>query len=328
MKKLTLQLVGALLTLLSCQELDLREPGLLVPRTVDQDPSLPSIFVNGTQLHSEAFGNSNDPMIVVIHGGPGSDYRYILNCRAFADEGYYVVFYDQRGSGLSRREPKSSYTTQVMFDDLAGVIAHYRTSAGQKVILLGQSWGGILATAYIDQNPTAISGVILSEPGGFVWADIKDYVKRSRKYGITSESLSDVTFADQILTGRETEQEILDYKMGLANAAGVGKDNPSGIVDLVPFWRYGAIVNQALFEIADREQPDWSKNLGSFETKVLFFYSEKNTAYGEAHAIHVSSAYPNVQLERIDGTGHDMITNPNGFSQYFPLVLNYLNEIN
>jgi proline iminopeptidase len=61
------------------KELKTTDPGNLVPRTVDQDPSLPSIIVNGTQLHTEAFGNPADPMVVFLHGGPGSDYRNALN---------------------------------------------------------------------------------------------------------------------------------------------------------------------------------------------------------------------------------------------------------
>jgi proline iminopeptidase len=327
MKKMSFLLVSATLIFSACEELDPREPGLLVPRTVEEDISLPSIAVNGTLLHSEAFGNPADPMVVVVHGGPGSDYRYILNCRDLAGEGFYVIFYDQRGSGLSKREPKSSYTLQVMQDDLSGVIAHYRTSVDQKLILLGQSWGAILATAYINQNPAAIDGLILSEPGGFTWSDIKDYVKRSRQYGITSEALNDVTYVDQFLTGKESDHAVLDYKMSLANAAGSGEGNPLGVANTVPFWRFGYVVNQALFELGEREQPDWTQNLGSYETKVLFLYSELNQAYGEAHASHVSSAYSNVQLELIEGAGHDLITSPVGWSQIFPLALNYLNEI-
>src|SRR6476620_9669553 len=73
------------------------EPGYLVPKTVDQDRSLPSITVNGAMLHSEAFGNPDNPIVVIIHGGPGGDYRDLLNSRDLADHGYRVVFYDQRG---------------------------------------------------------------------------------------------------------------------------------------------------------------------------------------------------------------------------------------
>ncbi|MDX2247924.1 MAG: hypothetical protein SF052_14155 [Bacteroidia bacterium] len=43
-------------------------PGLLVPRTVDEDPALPSLLINGTLLHVETFGTPTDPMILMIHG--------------------------------------------------------------------------------------------------------------------------------------------------------------------------------------------------------------------------------------------------------------------
>ena len=49
-------LVG--LTLAGCSALDPDASGNLVPRTVDEDPSLPRIEVNGTMLHAEAFGRS------------------------------------------------------------------------------------------------------------------------------------------------------------------------------------------------------------------------------------------------------------------------------
>lgn len=126
------------------------QPGNLVPKTVDQDPSLPAIALNGTVLHAETFGHPDSAMLVVVHGGPGADYRYLLNCRAFAADGYFVVFYDQRGAGLSRRHGREAFTLQVTIDDLDAVIEHYHSSAGQKVFLLGHSWGAMLATAYIN----------------------------------------------------------------------------------------------------------------------------------------------------------------------------------
>ena len=61
--------------------------------------------------------------------------------------------------------------------------------------------------------------------------------------------------------------------------------------------------------------------------KVLFCYSERNQAYGLEHAQKVSSAYPNVDLVRIDEAGHDMITFPNGWNNFFPIALNYLNSL-
>jgi proline iminopeptidase len=301
--------------------------GNLVPLTVEKDGSLSAISINGSMFHAETFGNPADKMLVILHGGPGSDYRYLLNCKEFANQGYYVVFYDQRGSGLSKRHDKKEYSIQLMIDDLQAVIAHYRTSPSQKIFLLGHSWGAILATAYINEYPSAIRGVVLGEPGGFKWQDIKDYVNRARDFRFTSEALNDALYPDQFITGKENEHAVLDYKLGLLGATDAAKDNPTGNGAVLPFWRAGAVVNKALFDIGEREEPDWTTNLQQFTTKVLFAYSENNKAYGQAHAQRVSAAFPNVQLERIDGAGHDFISYPAGWTHFFPVALTYLNSL-
>lgn len=324
-------LIAATLLLLSfpacTKERRIDTDGNLVPRTVEQDPALPSISVNGTLFHSEAFGHPDSALIVVLHGGPGSDYRYLLNCKAFADHGYRVVFYDQRGSGLSKRHNKETYSLQLMLDDLGAVIAHYRQSTAQKVFLLGHSWGGMLATAFINKYPSAISGAILAEPGGFVWQDVVDYVDRSRDIRITSELINDMAYQDQFITGTSKQHAVLDYKYALLSIADGHKDNPTGNEGPLPFWRSGAIVNHALFEFGDKEKPDWTTNLNQFTTKILFVYSERNRAYGLQHAQKVSSAYPVVQLLKVNGAGHDMISFPTGWNNFYPTALSYFNSL-
>jgi proline iminopeptidase len=303
------------------------EEGNLVPLTVEKDASVPSVNINGSKFHAETFGNPANKMLVILHGGPGSDYRYLLNCKEFANNGYYVVFYDQRGSGLSKRHIKSEYSIQLMIDDLKAVITYYKTSASQKVFLLGHSWGAILATAYINQNPTSIHGVVLGEPGGFKWNDIKDYITRARDFRFTSEALNDAAYTDQFITGSENAHAILDYKLGILGATDAAKDNPTGNEAVLPFWRAGAVVNKALFDLGEKEKPDWTTNLNAFTTKVLFAYSERNKAYGSAHAQKVSSAYPNVQSVQINGAGHDFISFPAGWANFYPVALNYLNSL-
>lgn len=43
---------------------DYNEPGNLVPKTVDEDPNLPQINVNGTLLHAETYGNNDSAMVI------------------------------------------------------------------------------------------------------------------------------------------------------------------------------------------------------------------------------------------------------------------------
>lgn len=307
----------------SCDTIDPNEPGALVPLTVDQDASLPSIFVNGTQLHSETFGNPTDPMIVVLHGGPGGDYRSLLNCSRFSADGYFVVFYDQRGSGLSRRHNKEIYTMQLVIDDLDAVIKYYRRSPDQKVILMGQSWGAMLATAYVNSYPGEVGGVVLVEPGGLTWQDAEEYIKRCRTLELLDETSNDYVYLDQILTGNDYNK--LDYKAALQSAADFSKGNKVGNPGPVPFWRKGAMCNSAAFEYARAHPFDFTTNLRQYTTKVLFVYSELNGAYGKAYAQSVSSAYPNVQLAEISGTGHEVPYF--GWDRFYPIARAYLNTI-
>lgn len=327
-KNLSFLMIGTLIYgILGCEEgeLDPNKAGLLVPKTVVENSLLPSIKVNNILLHAEAFGNPTNPILLVLHGGPGGDYRYLLNCKKFVDDGFYVVFYDQRGSGLSQRLSKESYKINQMEKEVGNVINYYRKSPNQKVFILGHSWGGILATAYINANPTKVNGAIIAEPGGLTWQDIKDYIGRSQKFDFTSEALNDATYQDQFLTGDEDQHEILDYKFSLF--ASEEKDSTVGNEGLTSYWRYGSVIQQALFDLGEKEKPDWTINLSQFKTKILFVYSQNNKAYGEAHAKKVSSAYPNVQVELTKDAGHNMISFEKGWQNFYPVAKTYLNSL-
>ncbi len=310
------------------KERKINDSGFLVPKTVVEDLSLPSITVNGAKFHAEAFGPADSAIILVLHGGPASDYRYLYNCKEFANQGYRVVFYDQRGTGLSQRFPKSHYkSVQQLTDDVNAIIAFYRKVPTQKVFLLGHSWGGILASAYINRHPATVNGAVIAEPGGLKWKDVKDYIDASRKMKFTSEALNNATYLDQFLTGKENEHEILDYKYSMLSSTG-DESNVVGNEGVLPQWRPGIVLQNAYFDIAERENPDWTDRfLRSFTTKVLFVYSERNTAYGLAYAQKVSAAFPNVQLFKTLGAGHDMLSFPTGWNNTYPVMLSYFNSL-
>lgn len=308
-----------LVALFSCETHELNEPGLLVPLTVDENPELPSITVNGAMLHAETFGNPDDPMIIAIHGGPGGDYLSILNCKEFANDGYYVVFYDQRGSGLSQRFDADIYTVQFFIDDLEAVIEYYQTSSDQEIILMGHSWGAMLAAAYVNEYPEQIDGLVLLEPGGLTMKEMEDYVGRAQPMDLFSETLGDMVYVDQFITS--DEHAALDYKAVLKSDDGswVGDPGP------MPFWRYGAICSKGAWEYASEHSFDFTTNLHLYQNKVLFGYSEFNKAYGKEHAELVASPFSNVEIVEILGTGHEIPYF--GWVDYYPKALNYLNEI-
>jgi proline iminopeptidase len=238
---------------------------------------------------------------------------------------YYVVFYDQRGAGLSKRHPKDSYNIQLMLDDLSSVIQYYRKSFSQKVFLFGHSWGAMLATAYINKYPNAIRGTILAEPGGFNWDQVKEYAEKSRTIKLFDEATNDALYHDQFLTGSANDHAIIDYKLSLTSSYTYANNNEEGIEGPSPFWRFGAAVLSKFSELGKSEGFDFTGNLHQYTTKVLFLYSSNNRAYGQAHASKLASSFPNVQLSEVKDTGHEMIYFK--WDSVYALALPYLNSL-
>ena len=313
--------------LISCEkELGIHESGNLVPKTVVKDPNLPSISVNGTILHAENYGNPDSSLVIFLHGGPGADYQNGLNVKQLADDGYHVVFYDQRGTGLSQRHDKNTYSIQLYLDDLTAVIEHYRSSPDQKVFLFGHSWGAMLTAAYINAYPDRIEGAIFAEAGGFNKQLLDEYGEASRKLNLFSEITNDVLYYDQFLTGRENEHEILDYKLGIASSFSYAEGNDEGIEGPSPFWRNGATVLQAFMDISENEGFDFTTNLNQYQTNVLFLYGENNKSYGLSFAEKEAAFFPNSDIVQIDDTGHEMIYFK--WNSVYTVVLDYLNSLN
>jgi proline iminopeptidase len=136
--------------------------GFSVLPTVEHDASLPFVELNGYRFHAQAFGDADKPVIIVLHGGPGADYRYLLPLKALASD-YRVVFYDQRGTGLSPRVPAKQITLDVFLSDLDAFVDAF--GHGRPVHLVGHSWGAMLASAYVGAHPGKVDKLVLAEPG-------------------------------------------------------------------------------------------------------------------------------------------------------------------
>jgi proline iminopeptidase len=333
----------ALLTLLfsNCEsEKYIEADGNLVPKTVDQNSNLPAISINGAKLHAQAFGSIDSTLIICIHGGPGANFKYLLNCKSLADKGYRVVFYDQRGSGLSERFSKKWYLSlgenaveEVFYKELKSVIEYYKTHTSQKVVLLTQSWGSMLATGFVGKYPNTVQGLILAEPGGLKWDDVIEYVSNSRSFKLWREALNDATYLDQFITAKENQHNILDYKMALISTSNVIvgdiKSNLGANGNYYKSIRDGAVISAAMFEIGEKYKPDFSEGISQFSKKILFFYSSNNQAYPDSWAEKITSVYVNKEVVKVNGVGHsgmfDQIDTWTNFTE--PKLIEYLNGL-
>lgn len=92
-----------------------------------------------------AYGTGTSSRLLVLHGGPGADHRYLLPQMLRLAEGHDLTFYDQRGGGRSRTDDPAPITWQTHVDDLGKVV---RELDVVPLTLVGYSWGGLLALLY------------------------------------------------------------------------------------------------------------------------------------------------------------------------------------
>ncbi|MFZ4521960.1 MAG: alpha/beta fold hydrolase [Bacteroidales bacterium] len=103
--------------------------------------------------------------VIYLHGGPGG---FITDATVdrfipVAEQGFDVCLYDQIGSGHSERlENINEYTVSRHVRDLDEIIKNIGST---KVILIGQSWGAILACLYVVDHPDKVERMIFTCPG-------------------------------------------------------------------------------------------------------------------------------------------------------------------
>jgi proline iminopeptidase len=282
-----------------------------VPATVTDDPALPRIEVGGVTLHAESFGAPNNPALVVLHGGPGADYRSLLPLADLADS-YHVTFYDQRGAGLSERVPAEALTLETHIEELAGVLT--LVSPNAPAVLIGHSWGAMLASAFLGEHPDRVAAAVLIEPGFLSAAEADAWGARSQEIiqqplmlwrglrtGFESAHVDgpDAAAAQDYLIGRMMSYFASDPMTGYAC--------PGDVYDS-PGWRAGGTAGQA---VSDRAGPAGFNALGGeahrFAGPVLLMAGGCSTWIGEDHQRGHLPLYADARLVVIPGAGHDSV---------------------
>ena len=125
------------------------------------------IHTEQVDIGYETFGTSTGaPPLLVVNGGPGLSHAYLLPTNVWKQLAHrrQVIFYDQRGTGASKAvQAGAPQTMEAQVADLEAV----RKGLGlTKVVLVGDSYGGLLSIAYACTHPDHIAKLVLSDAAG------------------------------------------------------------------------------------------------------------------------------------------------------------------
>jgi proline iminopeptidase len=124
------------------------------------EPRESRIGVGNASLYARQIGRGT-PMIV-LHGGPDFDHRYLLPDLDRLGDVFRLIYYHQRGRGNSADGVRpDDVTLGSELSDLDSVRQHFRLASAA---LLGHSWGAVLALEYALRYPSRGSQLILMNP--------------------------------------------------------------------------------------------------------------------------------------------------------------------
>jgi proline-specific peptidase len=134
-----------------------------------------TIPFKGYQTWYRIVGEGEEPgklPLLCLHGGPGACHDYLESLDAMADTGRRVIYYDQLGCGNSSIPvSKPEMWTPALYVEEVDVV---RKALGlERIHLLGQSWGGMLAMEYMFTQPKGVASLtIASSPASMIqWVE-------------------------------------------------------------------------------------------------------------------------------------------------------------
>ena len=115
------------------------------------------------RVWTKRVGTNPDLKVLLLHGGPGAtDELYECFDTWFPGAGVEYYYYDQLGSFRSDRPDDPSLWTLERFVDEVEQVRQALGLDSSNFVLLGQSWGGMLAMEYAVHHQQHLKGLVIS----------------------------------------------------------------------------------------------------------------------------------------------------------------------
>lgn len=217
-----------------------------------------SFFANGQSFYIKTYGNEKNKTIIFIHGGPSGNATLFEGTTAqnLADLGFYVIAYDRRGEGRST-DPDATFTYAEAIQDLNSV---YKKFHLKKAIILGHSFGGLVATLYTNKYPENVSALVLAG-ALFSQQETYDHILDTlkKKYSNDSEQLKRINIVENL------DKNSADYRKKCFELA--GENN---------FFKMPNPTAESKKLYADYETGEFYKtNIRNKNAPLLFYQNEK-----------------------------------------------------
>jgi proline-specific peptidase len=134
--------------------------------------------VEGLGLVPDGDEMGERPTLLLLHGGPGMDHSTFKPAMSELADICQIVYYDHRGNGRSDRGRPEDWHFDVWADDVVRLCDALGIA---RPIVLGNSFGGMVAMRYLARHPDHPSKVVLSSTAARM--DLRVIVDTFRRLG-------------------------------------------------------------------------------------------------------------------------------------------------
>ena len=271
------------------------------------------IAIGGVQLHYSDEGNRLDSTPLLLIHGTSSSLRTWDGVTAQLKNQYRIIRFDLPGFGLTGPNPNHDYSTRYYNEVIDSLLRALQIS---RVIIVGNSLGGAIATQYAIYQPAKVRGLVLVDAAGLPPA--------KKTTGAIGFKLAQMPVINQLLT-KITPRVLV--KKSLEDAYGdIGK-----VTDSLTAQYFDMLTREGNRKaLVDRMRQGWQVTDGNFLTKVeaptLIVWGSKDRLIPVENAALFQQKIKNSQVHIWDNLGHvPMEEDPVAFSD---IVLKWRKDLN
>jgi pimeloyl-ACP methyl ester carboxylesterase len=244
------------------------------------------------ELHYESFGDPGDPTLVLVNGLGSQCINYAVEwCELFVAEGYRVIRFDNRDTGLSSKLEGVDYSLSDMADDVVAVLD---AEGVERAHVMGLSMGGMIVQrlaidhperlrtltsvmsrtgepGYGESSPEALA-VLLGPPATSREEHVENHVRGISVYGSTPEWIDD----EETRARAAAAYDRCFYPAGIArHLAAIARDG-------------------------SRDEA-----LRSVDVPTLVLHGSRDSLIDPSGGRHTAEVIPGARYVEIEGMGHD-----------------------
>lgn len=236
--------------------------------------------------------------VLIINGGPGMNSDGFASLAKLLSSNNTIIIYDQRGTGNS--EIKSMNSQGITIDQMVEDIEVLRKELGyEKWIVLGHSFGGMLAYAYAAKYPERVKAMIQSHSGGMSLRNVGDFSIMNRLTEAENDSLVHYSAMMQTTPGNPQLQRKRAYFMAKAYLVGTAYEN----VIAERLMQVDHELNSEIWSNMRDNNFDKASEMKKFQKQVLLIHGLQDVVPVEVSE-NAHKILPNSRLVKIEDCGH------------------------